>query len=70
MALRMKYAGVPAEKIAVNTDMRRAIKAALGGKAGATYIFSTYTALRPVHKIVKSLVEKGDANDQGMSSVS
>lgn len=70
MALRLKYAGVPAEKIAVNKDMRRAIKAALGGKAGATYIFATYTALRPVHKIVKSLVEKGDANDQGMSSVS
>lgn len=70
MALRLKYAGVPVEKIAVNTDMRRAIKTALSGKAGATYIFSTYTALRPVHKIVKSLVEKGDENDQGMSSVS
>ena len=70
MALRLKYAGVPAEKIAVNADMRRAIKTSLSGSGGETYIFSTYTALRPVHKIVKSLVEKGAANDQGMSSVS
>ncbi len=70
MALRLKYAGVPVEKIAVYKDMRVAVKAALSGRTGATYIFSTYTALRPLHKIVKTLVEEGDANDQGMSSVS
>lgn len=70
MALRLKYAGVPAEKITVNTDMRRAIKTALNGQAGSTYLFSTYTALRPVHKIVKTMAEKGDKSDQRVSSVS
>lgn len=70
MALRLKYAGVPAEKITVNTNMRRAIKAVLNGQAGSSYLFSTYTALRPVHKIVECLAEKGDTNDKRMSSVS
>lgn len=70
MALRLKYAGVPTEKIVLNTDMRQAIKTALDGQAGSAYLFSTYTALRPVHKIVEFLAEKGDANDKSMSSVS
>lgn len=70
MALRLKYAGVPVEKITVNTKMRLAIEQVLSGRAGASYLFSTYTALWPVHKILEFLAVKGNADDQRMSSVS
>lgn len=70
MALRLKYAGVPADKITVYRHMRPAIENVLSGRAGASYLFSTYTALWPVHKIVEYLAVKGDADDQRMPSVS
>ncbi|NQS75897.1 MAG: DUF1727 domain-containing protein [Peptococcaceae bacterium] len=70
MALRLKYAGIPTGKIVTNTSMNQAVKAVLRSNRRSTYIFSTYTALRPVHKIIESLVEKGDKSDQGMPSVS
>jgi len=70
VALRLKYAGIPTGKIVANASMNQAVRAVLGGNRGSTYIFSTYTALRPVHKIIESLVEKGDKSDQGMPSVS
>ncbi|MCL6558483.1 MAG: MurT ligase domain-containing protein [Firmicutes bacterium] len=70
MAVRLKYAGVPVEKISVITDMRSAIKCSLAGGAGTAYLFSTYTALWPVHKIVSQLASKESADDQRMPSVS
>ncbi|OPX88796.1 MAG: UDP-N-acetylmuramate--L-alanine ligase [Pelotomaculum sp. PtaB.Bin104] len=60
MALRLKYAGIPVEKLAVNRDIRSAIKNVLAGGADSAYLFSTYTALWPVDKILKQLTAKGD----------
>ncbi|MDD4170175.1 MAG: MurT ligase domain-containing protein [Desulfotomaculaceae bacterium] len=60
MALRLKYAGVPVDRISVSKDIRSAIKNVLAGHAGSAYLFSTYTALRPVHKILKQLTAKED----------
>ncbi len=70
VALRLKYAGVPVEKITVGTNMRLAIEQVLSGQADASYLFSTYTALWPVHKILKYLTVKGKTDDKRMSSVS
>lgn len=59
MALRLKYAGVPAEKIVVNRNLAAAIEDTLAGGAASAFLFSTYTALWPVHKIVSRLAAKG-----------
>ncbi|NLI13053.1 MAG: Mur ligase family protein [Peptococcaceae bacterium] len=70
MALRLKYANVPVERIAVNNNMRLAIEQVLSGPAQACYLFPTYTALWPAHKILEFLAVKGNADDQRMPSVS
>lgn len=70
MALRLKYAGIPVEKISVNNNMRLAIEQVLSGQADAAYLFATYTALWPVQKLLKILAVGGNADDQRMSSVS
>ncbi|HOV78621.1 MAG TPA: MurT ligase domain-containing protein [Bacillota bacterium] len=70
MALRLKYAGVPANKIFVNRDMRTAVKRVLSGSADRYCFFSTYTALWAVHKIIERMAVKEAADDQSMPSVS
>lgn len=60
MALRLKYAGIPVDKVAVNRDIKSAIENLLTGPAGSAYLFSTYTALWPIHKLLKQLSVKGD----------
>jgi len=70
MALRLKYAGIPVEKIIVDRDIKSAIKNVLAGQAGSAYLFSTYTALWPVHKIVKHLASEEGVDDPRMPSVS
>lgn len=70
MALRLKYAGIPVEKITVKRDLRLAIKSTLAGPADTAYLFSTYTALWPVHKVLEHLATKEGADDQRMPSVS
>lgn len=52
MAMRLKYAGVPAAKIKVVDDLASAIKTALQGSAEMTYLFSTYTVLWAAQKIL------------------
>ena len=70
MALRLKYAGIPREKITVIKEMEAAIKMALEGPGKLTYLFSTYTALWPAQKILLALAEKEVSHAEGMSSVS
>ncbi|AQS59381.1 MurT ligase domain-containing protein [Desulforamulus ferrireducens] len=70
MALRLKYAGIPREKITVIRELEAAIKTALEGPGQLTYLFSTYTALWPAQKILLALAEKEDTHAEGMSSVS
>lgn len=70
MALRLKYAGVPLEKIRVINSMEEAIEEALEGLSENKYLFSTYTALWPAQKILLGMAEKEDLHDQSLSSVS
>lgn len=63
MAVRLKYAGVPVDKIIINTDLHRAIQDIMSGGAGTACLFCTYTALWPVHKIVKEMSDKEISND-------
>lgn len=70
MALRLKYAGVPLEKITVMREMEAAIPEALAGPGESTYLFSTYTALWPAQKILSGLAVKEDLHAEGLSSVS
>lgn len=70
MALRLKYAGVPLEKITVIREMEAAIQKALAGPGESTYLFSTYTALWPAQKILSGLAVKEDLHAEGLSSLS
>jgi UDP-N-acetylmuramyl tripeptide synthase len=45
LALRLKYAGVPAERIAVTEDLPHALHDALGRGDGELYVLPTYTAM-------------------------
>jgi hypothetical protein len=46
LALRFKYAGVPVERIAVETDLSRALDRALAhGQSKRLFVVPTYTAL-------------------------
>ncbi len=60
MAVRLKYAGVPQDKIAVDPDMPSAVKKILDGPGKQSYFFSTYTALRQVHGILEALIAGGN----------
>ena len=45
MALRLKYAGVPAEVISISNDLGESFDRAVSGAAGKLYALPTYTAL-------------------------
>ncbi|MCL6547809.1 MAG: MurT ligase domain-containing protein [Alicyclobacillus sp.] len=70
MAVRLRYCGVPLDKISINRDMQQAIESVLAGGAGTSYLFCTYTALWPVHQIVNQLASKEGHDDHRMPSVS
>ncbi|GAB6180641.1 MurT ligase domain-containing protein [Desulfotomaculum defluvii] len=70
MALRLKYAGVPMEKITVVRDMARAIQKTLEDSGESAYLFSTYTALWSAQKILLGLAGKEEDHVKGLSSVS
>ena len=56
LALRMKYAGVPRERIAVVDDVAAGLDAARAGGAGPLYALPTYTALLELQDL---LAERG-----------
>ena len=59
MALRLKYAGVPAERIAVEAEpRRRRSTAALDGGARSVFALPTYTAMLALREV---LVARGAA---------
>jgi hypothetical protein len=45
LALRLKYAGVPEERLTVEPELSRAIDAAVGGGEGRLFAIPTYTAM-------------------------
>jgi UDP-N-acetylmuramyl tripeptide synthase len=58
MALRLKYAGVPTERIAVEPDLGAGLDRALGGGDGRLFALPTYTAMLALRDL---LVARGDA---------
>jgi len=57
MALRLKYAEIPVNKIEVENDLEKAVTTVLNGSGQTIHLFSTYTALWPVRKILLRYVE-------------
>jgi UDP-N-acetylmuramyl tripeptide synthase len=61
MALRLKYAGIPAERIAVEPDLPHALDVAVAGAAGQRlYALPTYTAMLALREV---LVARGVAQE-------
>jgi len=56
MGVRLKYAGVPVEKIIVEPDYNDAVRRIMAGQAQYTYLLATYTALWPVEKELRKYV--------------
>ncbi|HEU4978104.1 MAG TPA: MurT ligase domain-containing protein, partial [Solirubrobacteraceae bacterium] len=52
MALRLKYAGVPAERIAIDGDVEQALDAALPAAGGRLFALPTYTAMLELRAIL------------------
>jgi UDP-N-acetylmuramyl tripeptide synthase len=52
LALRMKYAGLPADRIAVVDQLEPALDAAIADGSGPLYIVPTYTALLELREIL------------------
>lgn len=55
MALRLKYAGVPVEKLKIEHTIENAVEQlqSVGTREESVFIFPTYTALFPVREILK-----------------
>jgi UDP-N-acetylmuramyl tripeptide synthase len=60
LALRLKYAGVPAERLEVVEDVERGLDRALGGGDGPLYALPTYTALLELRDL---LARRGQAEE-------
>ena len=60
MAVRLKYAGLPPEAIAVEPDIGRSLDAALTGAQGRLFALPTYTALLELRKL---LADRGHAEE-------
>ena len=58
MALRLKYAGVPPERIAVEPRLAEGLDRALGDGAGRVFALPTYTAMLALRDV---LVARGAA---------
>jgi UDP-N-acetylmuramyl tripeptide synthase len=70
VAVRLKYAGVPLEKISVANDPESAVTALLQGEGDCAYLLCAYTALWPARATLCRLAEKEEDHAVGLSSVS
>ncbi|MCL4424451.1 MAG: Mur ligase family protein [Firmicutes bacterium] len=57
MAVRLKYAGFPVEKLAMQNDLGSALEEGLtrAGEGGTLYILPTYTALLEIREVINKL---------------
>ena len=60
MALRLKYAGWPEDRIAVEPDIAASLDSALAASPGRLFALPTYTALLELHKL---LADRGLAKE-------
>ncbi len=58
MGVRLKYAGVPLDKIVVEPRLKAAVDRVLCGPGQSAYLLATYTALWPVEKILAGRCQK------------
>lgn len=70
MALRLKYADVPTERLVIERDYQRALQTALQGEGAVAGILATYTALWPVEKILSQKAERVSIGADRVPSVS
>jgi len=59
MAIRLKYAGVPTDKITIARNIPEAVRYVLQGTGASAYFLTTYTSLWPLVNILKGYVKKG-----------
>lgn len=69
MAVRVKYAGIPADKICIQSDLEDGITAAVDEESVLSYIFCTYTALFASRKILDKLQQQYYAPQAGGTSL-
>ncbi|MCQ6277657.1 MurT ligase domain-containing protein [Bacillus sp. EB600] len=67
-AIRMKYAGIPAEKIMILPDLKAAMLYAKATEVPA-YIMATYTCLAPLIKILSKSADKQQKGDESIGTV-
>lgn len=70
MAVRLKYAGVPMEKILIEGDLEQAVERSLGGEGERVFMLATYTALWPVEKYLHKRAEREMPRGHDLPSVS
>lgn len=70
MAVRLKYAGVPLQKIKVVEHYEDAIKEVLLGEGQRALLLATYTALWPLERILTNYAHREEAGAEHLPSVS
>ena len=68
LALRFKYAGVPAERIAVDPDLGAALDGALARARGRLYALPTYTAMLALRRLLARRGQAPSSWARGMSA--
>lgn len=63
MAVRLKYAGLPTERITIQPDLRTAVRETLRGEGMSVFFLTTYTALWPVEAELRRLLRPGGEED-------
>lgn len=70
MGVRLKYAGVPLDKIRVCDGMDGAVRRVLDGPGRAACLLATYTALWPLERILSGYAEREQKHVASLPSVS
>lgn len=63
MAVRLKYAGVPVDKIRVISKMEEAVRSVLQAGGASACLLATYTALWPVERILSRHAQRERASE-------
>jgi len=64
MAVRLKYAGVSADRIVVRPDFAAAVRETLAGEGETVYFLATYTALWPVEAELRRLLGSAGGEEE------
>ena len=67
MALRVKYAGYPVERIAIKSNLKEAIEHITSLESEVVYLFSTYSALFKCRKILERMSDVRDRKPEAES---